>query len=93
MNQQQEKECRELAKKVRTHCLQMVHKGKSGHIGSMLSMSDILPVLFTQLLNVDPKHPRKEDRDRFLLSKGHGGAALLATMSELGFFPLEWLDT
>ncbi|OQA85194.1 MAG: Transketolase 2 [Lentisphaerae bacterium ADurb.Bin242] len=93
MNQQQEKECRELAKKVRIHCLEMVHKGKSGHIGSMLSMADILPVLFTQLLNIDPKTPKKVDRDRFILSKGHGGAALLATMAELGFFPLEWLDT
>ena len=86
------KKCRELAKKVRIHCLKMVHKGKSGHIGSMLSMADILPVIYTQILNVDPQAPEKADRDRFLLSKGHGGAALLATLAELGYFPLEWLD-
>ncbi len=93
MNQKQKEKCRQLAKKVRIHCLEMVFKGKSGHVGSMLSMSDILSVLFTQLINVDPKNPKKADRDRFILSKGHGGAALLATMAELGFFPMDWLDT
>jgi len=92
VNDEQLKTCRELAKKVRIHCLKMVHKGKSGHIGSMLSMADILPVLYTQILNTAPASPKKPDRDRFILSKGHGGAALLATLAELGFFPLSWLD-
>lgn len=92
MNERELKTCRELARKVRIHCLKMVHKGKSGHIGSMLSMADILPVLYTQILNVDPKEPKKADRDRFILSKGHGGAALLSVLAERGFFPLEWLD-
>ena len=86
------KECHELARKVRQHCLKMVHKGKSGHIGSMLSMADILPVIYTQILKVDPADPKMEDRDRFILSKGHGGAALLATLAELGFFPKDWLN-
>ena len=85
-------QCHELARKIRIHCLKMVCKGKSGHIGSMLSMADMLPVIYTQILNVDPADPRKADRDRFILSKGHGGAALLALLAELGFFPLEWLD-
>ena len=84
--------CHELARKVRMHCLRMVHKGKSGHIGSMLSMADVLPVIYTQILNVDPAAPEKADRDRFILSKGHGGAALLALLAEMGFFPLDWLD-
>ena len=92
MNEAELTKCHELARKVRIHCLKMVHKGKSGHIGSMLSMADILPVLYTQILNVDPKNVKKNDRDRFILSKGHGGAALLATLAELGYFPLEWLD-
>ena len=92
MNERELKTCRELARKVRIHCLKMVHKGKSGHIGSMLSMADILPVLYTQILNVDPKEPEKADRDRFILSKGHGGAALLSVLAERGFFPLEWLN-
>ena len=92
MNEKQLNECRALSTKVHKHCLKMVCKGKSGHIGSMLSMADILPVVYTQILNVDPANPKKEDRDRFILSKGHGGAALLATLAELGFFPLEWLN-
>ena len=92
MNESELKTCHELARKVRMHCLKMVHKGKSGHIGSMLSMADILPFLYTQILNVDPKAPKKAERDRFILSKGHGGAALLATLAALGYFPLEWLN-
>ena len=92
MNDAEKKACQELAKKIRLHCLNMVFNGKSGHIGSMLSTADIYPVLYTKILNVDPKNPKKPDRDRFLLSKGHAGAALLACMAELGFFPLEWLD-
>lgn len=92
MNAEQLNNCHELARKVRMHCLRMVHKGKSGHIGSMLSMADVLPVIYTQILNVDPAHPEMADRDRFILSKGHGGAALLALLAELGFFPLDWLN-
>ncbi|MBQ9503311.1 MAG: transketolase [Lentisphaeria bacterium] len=92
MNGEDLRRCAELAKKIRIHCLKMVHKGRSGHIGSMLSMADMLPVIYTQILNVDPALPRKVGRDRFILSKGHGGAALLALLAELGFFPLEWLD-
>ena len=54
--------------------------------------ADIYPVLYKKILHVDPANPKMADRDRFLLSKGHGGAALLACLAELGFFPLEWLD-
>ena len=92
MNAQEKKSCQELAKKIRLHCLQMVFNGQSGHIGSMLSTADIYPVLYTRFLKVDPKNPKMPERDRFLLSKGHAGAALLACLAELGFFPLEWLD-
>jgi len=86
-------DCRELAKKVRGHCLRMVHRGQSGHIGSMLSMADILAVLYNRVLKADPRHPKMQDRDRLILSKGHGGAALYATMAEKGFFPADWLNT
>ena len=86
-------DCKELAKKVRQHCLKMVNRGKSGHIGSMLSVVDILAVLYTRTLNVSAQEPKKTDRDRFILSKGHGGAALFATLAEKGYFPLKWLDT
>ena len=92
MASEAKRECCSLARRIRLHCLHMVYNGKSGHIGSMLSTADIYPVLYTQVLNVDPAFPKKPDRDRFLLSKGHGGAALLACLAELGFFPLDWLN-
>ena len=82
-----------LARKVRIGCLRMVNRGQSGHIGSMLSMADILPILYKRILNVSASDPKKEDRDRFILSKGHGGAAVYAVLAELGFFPKEWLET
>lgn len=84
---------RQYALKVRLHCLKMTHKGKSGHIGSMLSMADIITVLYESILKVDPKNPSLSDRDRFILSKGHAGAAVYAILAEKGFFPMEWLDT
>ena len=92
MNDIQKKECLDFARKVRLHCLNMVYRGKSGHIGSMLSTADVYSVLYTRVLNVFPEQPEKESRDRFILSKGHGGAALLATLAERGFFPMEWLN-
>lgn len=92
MEEQALARCRELARLIRLHCLRMVFKGKSGHIGSMLSTADIYPVLYTRILNVSPERMKDPSRDRFLLSKGHGGAALLACLAELGYFPLEWLD-
>ena len=92
MNEQELQECKELAKKIRKHTLRMVCAGKSGHIGSMLSTADIYPVLYKHFLKVDPQNPKWADRDRFLLSKGHGGAALLARLAELGFFPKDWLN-
>jgi len=85
-------ECRELAKRVRGHCLRMTHRGKSGHVGSMLSMAELLAVLYKRVLKVDPKNPRDPSRDRFILSKGHGGGGVYATLTELGFFPMEWLQ-
>jgi len=57
----------------------------------MLSMAELLAVLYTRVLNADPQNPRKPDRDRFVLSKGHGGGAVYAVLAELGFFPKEWL--
>ena len=92
MNEKECEECRALAKEIRKHVLRMVCAGKSGHIGSMLSTADIYPVLYKRILKVDPSRPKWPERDRFLLSKGHGGAALLACLAECGFFPLSWLD-
>lgn len=63
-----------MARKISEHCLRMTHRGKSGHVGSMLSMADLLSVLCLGILKVDPKNPRRPARDRFVLSQGHGGA-------------------
>ena len=81
-----------LALRIREHCVRMTHRGKSGHLGSMLSMADILAVLYSGVLRVDPKNPGWPERDRFILSKGHAGAAVYAVLAEKGFFPREWLD-
>jgi transketolase len=84
--------CRTLARQVRAHCLRMTHRGHSGHVGSMLSMAEMLSVLYTRVLKVDPADPRRPDRDRFVLSKGHGGCAVYAILGELGFFPRDWFE-
>jgi transketolase len=81
------------AKKIRGHCLRMTNGGKSGHIGSMLSMADIIAVLYGSILNINADQPKCDTRDRFILSKGHGGAAVYAALAEKGFFPKDWLST
>ena len=81
-----------LARRIREHCLRMTHRGRSGHVGSMLSMAEIVAVLYRRVLRVDPRNPRWPERDRFVLSKGHGGAAIYAVLGELGFFPLDWFQ-
>ena len=66
---------------------------RGGHIGSMLSMAELTAVLYERILRVNPKNPKWAERDRFVLSKGHGGAAVYAVLAEKGFFPKEWMDT
>ena len=70
----------ELAKKLRRHVVNMTNRGKSAHVGSSLSMADIMAVLYADVLNVDPAAPDHPDRDRFILSKGHAGACVYAPM-------------
>ena len=86
-------ETKSLAKKIRIHTLKMTSLGKSSHIAAALSIADILAVLYGGFLNVDPADPRKPDRDRFVLSKGHAGAAVYAALAETGFFSVEKLKT
>lgn len=80
-----------LAKKIRLHALHMVHHAHASHIGSILSVADILAVLYADILKADSRNPDADDRDRFILSKGHAGAALYAALAEAGFFPMEML--
>lgn len=82
----------ELAKKalkIRRNIVNMIYMASSGHPGGALSLTDILTVLYFTEMNIDPMNPKKEDRDRFVLSKGHASAALYATLAERGFFPSE----
>jgi transketolase len=84
---------RDLAARIRYRTLLMVNGAKSSHIGSCYSMADLLAVLYGTVLRVDPNNPDSPERDRFILSKGHGAAALYAVLAEIGFFPKEWLET
>lgn len=81
----------ELARRIRRHAVEMVNRGGSSHIGSVLSIADILAVLYGKVLNLDPKRPKWEGRDRFILSKGHAGVGVYAALAERGFFPVERL--
>ena len=83
---------RELARRVRRDVVRMTHRARSSHVGTSLSMADLLAVLYTDVLRINPNEPDAADRDRFILSKGHGCAGLYAVLAERGFFPLEWLD-
>lgn len=82
----------DLARRIRCHALRMTAYANASHIGTSLSISDILAVLYGGILKVDPQRPSLTSRDRFVLSKGHGAAALYAVLAEAGFFPLEWLS-
>ena len=84
-------ETQELARRVRVHALKMVNKGGSSHIGSILSIADILALLYGKVMNYKSDDPKWVDRDRFILSKGHAGAGVYAVLAECGFFDTEEL--
>ena len=84
---------RAMALAIRRHAVQMTHLGKSSHVGSVLSLADILAVLYGRVMAVDPTDPRWAERDRFILSKGHAGAGVYAALAERGFLPREQLRT
>ena len=80
-----------LAKRLRLHAVRMTSAGKSSHVGSVLSMADLLAVLYGAFLKVDPAEPEWPGRDRFILSKGHAGAGVYAVLAECGFIEVERL--
>ena len=81
----------DLARKIRRHVLHMTSTGGSSHVGAAFSIADILAVLYGKIMRHDPLQPRWPERDRFILSKGHAGAAVYATLAEVGYFPIEQL--
>lgn len=83
---------RELARLLRRHALRMTHRARASHIGSCLSMADILAVLYGAVLRFDRARPDWPDRDRLVVSKGHAAAIVYAALAETGFLPIEELD-
>ena len=81
-----------IANNVRKHALTAVYNAASGHPGGSLSVADVLTLLYFEVMNVDPKNPKMEDRDRFVLSKGHVAPGLYATLAQKGYFPVEELE-
>lgn len=82
-----------LATAIRCNALKMVSSANASHIGGILSMADILAVLYSDILKVFPEHPSHPDRDRFILSKGHCCAGVYVALALRGFFPIEELDS
>lgn len=80
-----------VAKKIRIDIINMISEASHGHPGGSLSCVDILTTLYFDEMNIDPKNPKLDDRDRFILSKGHASAALYATLAERGYFPKQAL--
>ena len=86
-------ELQKVANEVRKGIITSVHAAKAGHPGGSLSAADIFTYLYFEEMNVDPKDPKKADRDRFVLSKGHTAPGLYSTLAQKGYFPVEDLET
>lgn len=84
---------KELATKVRLGAITAVYSASSGHPGGSLSVADVLTYLYFEEMNIDPKNPKWEDRDRLVLSKGHTSPALYSVLANRGYFPVEDLKT
>ena len=93
MNEARIKELKNIANDVRIGIIDATHAAKCGHPGGSLSIADILTYLYFEKMNIDPKNPKMEGRDRFVLSKGHTAPGLYATLAHRGFFPVEDLLT
>ena len=86
-------ELQKTANEVRKGIVTAVHSAKAGHPGGSLSAADVYTYLYFEEMNIDPKDPKKADRDRFVLSKGHTAPGLYSTLAQRGYFPVEDLKT
>ncbi len=91
MDSLKKKELLKTAADIRIGIIEAVHSAKSGHPGGSLSCADILTYLYFEHMNIDPKDPKKEDRDRFVLSKGHAAPGLYSTLANRGYFDVSEL--
>lgn len=86
-------ELKNIATELRMKSVSMIYKAQSGHPGGSLSAADFVAAVYFREMNIDPKNPKWEDRDRFVLSKGHVCPVQYAALAMLGYFPVEVLDT
>lgn len=84
---------KQLAWKIRRHGIEMTHLSGGSHIGAVLSVADIVAVLYADVMQFDPANPKWDKRDRFILSKGHAGASIYSALAENGFFDVSELKT
>ncbi len=92
LSEAEKAELKRAAARIRRDILQMTLYAGSGHPGGCLSAVEILTILYKKILRIDPRNPERQDRDRFVLSKGHAAAALYAVLIETGFFPREEMN-
>ena len=81
------------ARKLRDDAIEIIGHFGVGHIGGVMSVMDALTVIYYDKANVDPSNPKKQDRDRVIMSKGHAGPAMYAVLADLGYYPKEWMTT
>lgn len=93
MEQKTKEDLQDKAFQIRSATIREIASFGSGHIGGAMSICDLLALLYFKKMNVDPKNPKKDDRDRLVVSKGHAGPAVYATLALKGFFPMEMLST
>lgn len=86
-------ELKEKANELRISLIHEIAHLGNGHIGGSMSMMEVMTYLYFHAMNIDPKNPKMEGRDRFVCSKGHAGPGVYATLAERGFFPKDWLMT
>ena len=91
LTEQEIKELKQRARRIRKEIVDVTGWAGGSHIGGALSMTDILTLLYWKYLKVDPKNPRWDDRDRFVLSKGHGGVGHAVVLGQKGYFDPELL--
>jgi transketolase len=86
-------ELEEIARHLRVDSLQFIHRRGSGHPGGALSAAEIMAALYFEVMRIDPAHPDWENRDRFILSKGHASAVLYAALTRRGFYPVSEMES
>lgn len=86
-------ELKNFASRIRIETIKCIKKRGFGHVGGCMSIADVLAVLYSDVMKYNPENPSWNERDYLVLSKGHAGPALFATLALKGFFPLEWLNT